>query len=59
MKTEIDKKGLSKSVTEIKSKLHNMKDTYKKPKIITAKLELHLYTHHFIMTSKKCWHPEM
>ena len=58
MKTEIDKKGLSKSVTEIKSKLHNMKETYKKPKI-TAKLELHLYTHHFIMTSKKCWHPEM
>ena len=32
MKQEIDKKGLSKSVTQIKSKLLNMKDTYKKAK---------------------------
>ena len=32
MKTETDKKGLSKSVTQIKSKLRNMKDTYKKAK---------------------------
>ena len=30
MKQEIDKKGLSKSVTQIKSKLRNMKDAYKK-----------------------------
>ena len=43
MKQEIDKKGLSKSVTQIKSKLRNiMKDAYKKKlKIITVKLELH------------------
>ena len=33
MKQEIDKKGLSKSVTQIKSKLRNiMKDAYKKAK---------------------------
>ena len=32
MKPEIDKKGISKSVTQIKSKLRNMKDTYKKAK---------------------------
>ena len=32
MKTEIDRKGLSKSVTQIKSKLRNMKDAYKKEK---------------------------
>ena len=32
MKHEIDKKGLSKSVTQIKSKLRNMKDAYKKAK---------------------------
>ena len=32
MKTETDKKGLSKSVTQIKSKLRNMKDVYKKSK---------------------------
>ena len=30
MKQEIDKKGLSKSATQIKSKLRNMKDAYKK-----------------------------
>ena len=30
MKQEIDKKGQSKSVTQIKSKLRNMKDRYKK-----------------------------
>ena len=30
MKQEIDKKGLSKSLTQIKSKLRNMKDAYKK-----------------------------
>ena len=32
MKTEIDKKGLSKSITQIKSKLRNMKDAYEKSK---------------------------
>ena len=32
MKQEIDKKGLSKSVTQIKGKLRNMKDAYKKAK---------------------------
>ena len=32
MKTEIDKKRLSKSVTQIKNKLCNMKDAYKKAK---------------------------
>ena len=32
MKQEIDKKGLSKSVTQIKSKLRNMNDEYKKAK---------------------------
>ena len=32
MKQKIDKKGLSKSVTQIKSKLCNMKDAYKKAK---------------------------
>ena len=32
MKQEIDKKGLSKSVTQIKSKLRNMKNAYKKAK---------------------------
>ena len=32
MKQEIDKKGLSKSVTQIKSKLRNMKDAYRKAK---------------------------
>ena len=32
MKQEIDKKGQSKSVTQIKSKLLNMKDRYKKAK---------------------------
>ena len=32
MKQEIDKKGQSKSVTQIKSKLRNMKDRYKKAK---------------------------
>ena len=32
MKTEIDKKRLSKSVTQIKNKLRNMKDAYKKAK---------------------------
>ena len=53
MKQEINKKGLSKSVTQIKNKLRNMKDAYKKQKIITAKLELHQYTYHFKTTSKK------
>ena len=32
MKQEIDKKGLLKSVTQIKGKLRNMKDAYKKAK---------------------------
>ena len=32
VKQEIDKKGLSKSNTQIKSKLRNMKDAYKKAK---------------------------
>ena len=32
MKQEIDKKGISKSVTQIKSKRRNMKDAYKKAK---------------------------
>ena len=32
MKTEIDKKGLSESVSQIKSKLRNTKDAYKKAK---------------------------
>ena len=38
MKTEIDKKGLSKSVTQIKSKLRNMKDVYKKAKDNNSKI---------------------
>ena len=32
MKTEIDKKGLSESFSQIKSKLRNTKDAYKKAK---------------------------
>ena len=32
MKQEIDKKGQSKLVTQIKNKLRNMKDRYKKAK---------------------------
>ena len=59
MKQQIDKNGLLKSVTQIKSKLRNMKDVYKKAKDNTVKLELHQYTHRFIATSKKCWDPEM
>ena len=59
MKTEVDKKGLSKSITQIKNELRNMRDAYKKQKKITAKLELLLCTHHFITTLKKCWDPEM
>ena len=59
MKTEIDKKRLSKSVTQIKNKLRNMKDAYKRQKIMTGQLELHLCTHHFTKTSKKCWDPEV